>query len=240
MYKVSELISTPVISIYESSYQGIIYNILFDLKAKKCKNICVLDENNSIQKSLKYSEIYQISNECIFIKNESQIEPDCNSDIEDKKYINPLNVKIFDLSGKFIGKCIDIELDSKFNIVSIFSSSGKIIKSVEIFNWSKSAIIIHDKVQSLSKFKPTTKILPTTTHNNKVLILEQQSTTSQQIENKEKIITDFKFLIGRKLKKDIVSINGEIIAKNGNTITKDIVNKASFYGKLVELTRHSI
>ena len=62
---------------------------------------------------------------------------------------------------------------------------------------------------------------------------------NEQTPPSNKIITDFRFLIGRYLSQDIVAFNGELIAKKDAVITKDIVNKASSYGKLVEIARYS-
>ena len=93
----------------------------------------------------------------------------------------------------------------------------------------------------IAKFRPNFRLEKSITQSDssKVTILTNtKQETSQDIQN-NKIITDFRFLIGRILNKDILALNGEIIAKNGNVINKDIVNKASYYGKLVEIARYS-
>ena len=61
------------------------------------------------------------------------------------------------------------------------------------------------------------------------------------IENKQqsRIITDYRFLINRKITKDILALNGEMIAKQNSKVTKEIINKASLYGKLMEIARYS-
>ena len=62
---------------------------------------------------------------------------------------------------------------------------------------------------------------------------------TQNSNTNNKIITDFRFLIGRILSQDIIAINGELIAKKDAIVTKEIVNKASHFGKLVEIARYS-
>ena len=73
MNKISEIISTPVISLYEGEYIGIIYNIIFDYKQKKCNYACVLDEKTNIPQIIKFKDIYKIGSQCVFIKNKSYL-----------------------------------------------------------------------------------------------------------------------------------------------------------------------
>lgn len=242
MFKISNIISMPVISIYEGEFQGIIYNIMFDFKNKKCKYLCILNEEEGIQKVLKLSDIYLVGDECIFIKNNSVLELEC---IYNMDMINstPLNSKCYNMNGKMIGTSIDILLDKKFNLQSIILNNGESINSNQIVNMSNSIILSNQSPINISKFKPKQKTYIDNIAENKVVLLSPTKKTNiiQEKTNntQNKIITDFGFLIGRKLNKDITAINGEIIAKNGNTITKEIVHKASFYGKLAEITRYS-
>ena len=54
MYNISQIISLPVISIYESCNVGIITEVLFDNATKKAIALCIVDENEiSIKKSIK-------------------------------------------------------------------------------------------------------------------------------------------------------------------------------------------
>ena len=73
MYKISDIISTPVISLYEGEHIGIIYNIMFDYRQKKCNFACILNENDNIPRLIKFKDIFKIGNDCIFIKNTSFI-----------------------------------------------------------------------------------------------------------------------------------------------------------------------
>ncbi|MGN0961376.1 MAG: PRC-barrel domain-containing protein [Christensenellales bacterium] len=245
MFKVSDIISTPVISLYESEFQGIIYNIMFDVKLKKCKYLCVLNEEDGIQRMLKIKDIYQVGSECIFIRNESALELECNYESEIGNYNNPLNLKVYNMNGKFLGTSSDIILDDKFNIQSIVLNNGEVINNENIFNLGRTIILVDNINVSIAKFRPKQKTIPNKSTENKVIILSdlreetKKSTASKDNNSINKIITDFRFLVGRILNKDIIAINGEMIAKNGSTITKDIVNKASFYGKLVEVARYS-
>lgn len=247
MNKISDIISTPVISLYESEFLGIIYNIMFDYRQKKCKYACILNEKENIQHLIKFSDIYKMGKECIFIKNKSQIELEQNCDKELEECSNPINLKAYNLEGEFLGTSNDILIDENFNINKIILNNGTTIESKKIFNIGNSAILINDKEINIAKFKPKQKIITPKDIDSKVMILSDfiekeqkpQKAPIKENTNNNKIITDFRFLVGRILSKDIVALNGEMIAKNGAIITKDIVNKASFYGKLVEIARYS-
>lgn len=242
MHKISNIISMPIISIYESQYCGIVYNVLIDYKYKKIKYISILNENDNIPRIIAIDNLYKIGNDCIFIKNQENLSLQINYEEELKKYYNPINLIAYDFSGKYLGVVNDATFNSK-NRIDEFIINNKSYKINEILNVGNSAIIVNNNKIDLKKFKPKEKVIkPTINLNEKVIAL------SPIINNKEssfdeskgnKIITDFRFLTGRKLNKDVIAINGEIIAKSGSCITKEIINKASFYGKLVEIARYS-
>lgn len=241
MIKLSEIISSPVISLYESEFQGIVYNAVFDAKQKKCKYLCILKEEEGIQRLLQSNDIFLVGDECLFIKNNSMLELQYNFDSNISTYFNPLNLPVYNMDGKMLGTSTDVIVDEKLNIIAIELNNGESIPAQYICNLGKNIILTNEKRVNISRFKP--KTINTTQkikHDHKVVILSPTPKQDQQNNHgTEKIVTDFKFLIGRSLIKDILANNGEIIAKNGTLLTKDIINKASLYGKLVEITRYS-
>lgn len=241
MYKISNIISMPIISIFESEYYGIVYNVMIDCKYKKIKYICILNENDNIPRIISIDNIYKIGSDCIFIKNKECVSLQVSYEKELENYSNPINLIAYDFEGKYLGIVNDAVCNNK-NKIEEFIINNKGYKIEEIFNVGGSAILVNNKKVDIKKFKPKQTIkMPVI--NEKIITLS--SSTAIKKENVQedttvnKIITDFRFLTGRKLSKDVVAINGEVIAKNGSTITKDIINKASFYGKLVEIARYS-
>ncbi|MBE5758289.1 MAG: hypothetical protein E7345_05165 [Clostridiales bacterium] len=239
MNKISDIISMPIISMYEGEYLGIAYNLLFDLKNKKCKYIEILNDTDNLPKIIKYSDIYKIGKECIFIKNTECVELKSNLDYELENLASPINISTYNLDGEKVGTSLDVVLNNQ-TIEEIILNNTKVVKNNEIVNIGKNIILINKNSINLSKFKPKTKINKQPKTDTPVMILSNTTPSiNKDTENYTKIITDYRFLIGRILQKDIFAINGEIIAKNGSIITKDIVNKASSYGKLIEVTRYS-
>ena len=249
MNKVSDIISTPVISLFEGEYIGIIYNIMFDYKQKKCNYACILDENENIPHIIRFKDIYKLGSSCIYIKNKSVLSLETNCEKEIENNLNPLNLKVYDLDCNYLGTSHDITLDDNNYIHQILLNNGKTIGRDEIFNIGKSTIIVGKSKISIQKLKPISKTIKIQKTDNKVIILSDflkqengQNININQTQNNNannKIITDFRFLIGRILSQDIIAINGELIAKKDAIVTKEIVNKASHFGKLVEIARYS-
>lgn len=236
MYKISDIISTPVISLYEGEHIGIIYNIMFDYRQKKCSFACILNENDNIPRLIKFKDIFKIGNDCIFIKNLTCLDLETNCEKEMEENTNPINLKVYNLSCEYVGTSHDIIVDDNFRISQIVLNNGKIIERNDILNIGKSTIIIGNDV-SIQKFKPVVKSIKIQNTPKKVMILSDFIKNEATPQNK--IITDFRFLIGRILSQDVIALNGEMIAKKDSIVTKDIVNKASSYGKLVEIARYS-
>lgn len=248
MYKISEIISSPVISLYESEFQGTILNIIFDCKTQKCKFLSIINDEDELEKVININDIYKVGTHCVFIKNTSCIELKSNYDYLSCNYSSLINLPIYNLEGENLGIVQDIELDSKFNLERIYLNNGNKIEYNNLVNLGKSAILISDSTVNISKFRP--KLKPATTTKqcpNKVIILSDQynTTTKSKAQNKSynkqnnKIITDYRFLINRTITQDILSFNGELIAKQNSKVTKEIINKASLYGKLMEIARYS-
>ncbi len=236
MYKISDIISTPVISLYEGEHIGIVYNIMFDYRQKKCSFACILNENDNIPRLIKFKDIFKIGNDCIFIKNLTCLDLETNCEKEMEENTNPINLKVYNLSCEYVGTSHDIIVDDNFRISQIVLNNGKIIERNDILNIGKSTIIIGNDV-SIQKFKPVVKSIKIQNTPKKVMILSDFIKNEATPQNK--IITDFRFLIGRILSQDVIALNGEMIAKKDSIVTKDIVNKASSYGKLVEIARYS-
>lgn len=256
MNKISELISLPVITIYESKQLGLISNILFDYKQKKCKYAVILNDDDNIKNIIKITDIFKIGKECVFLKNKTQIQLETNCLKELESLQNPINLPCYNLDGEYIGTCTDIIINDNFYIEELTLSSGKQIKAEIIFNIGE-ILLINNKKISINQFKPRLTIeknnITKNTNNEQNVIILENISNEEKLDNKidilqtskietqnTKIITDYRFLIGRILNKDIIAFNGEILAKQGSTINKDIVNKASNYGKLVEIARYSV
>ena len=244
MKKISDIISMPLISLYESEFLGVIQNVLFDSALKKCTCAIVLNENENITQAINMSNIHIIGKDCVYIRNKTCLELETNCLHELNKNKTPMNLPTYNLQGEYAGICTDIYIDENYEVIKILLNTGEELNSEKIFNISKNTLIINNQKISKNKFKPKTKFIKFEDMGSKVIILsdsikEKNEQVSIPPAPSHKIITDYRFLVGRILNKDIMAINGEMIAKKDTIVTKDIINKASLYGKLVEISRYS-
>ena len=54
-----------------------------------------------------------------------------------------------------------------------------------------------------------------------------------------RVIADYNFLLGRTLADDLVAYSGETLAKRGERVTTELVERARRHGKLMDLTLSS-
>ena len=237
MKRLSNIISSVVISIYEAREIGIVYNISLDEKTKKCKYMCILNEENDITNVIHFRDIYSIGNDCVYIKNKeiSELESNLDKDIEYCKSL--LNLKVYDILGNYLGLCQDIEIDDNYQAINIITSNDKTIPVKQIINIG-AVIITGSKKIPISKFKPQNNIkIHSNINTDKVAILSTVSNITPT--SNSRVVTDSNFLLGRKITKDITANNGEILAKSGSIINKEIIYKTGLYGKIIELSRYS-
>jgi sporulation protein YlmC with PRC-barrel domain len=239
MYRISNIISLPVINIFDSKYEGIVDNTLFDIKSKKLKYISIYTEDYELTHVVKIHNIFHIGQDCILINNAKDMELKENICGFLDEYINPINLNIYDLDGSQVGKCSDIIIDQKFNIKSIAVSKNTEIPANKIKNIGNSIILTSNSSFNINKFKPNINSIKIDKTSESSIVATPNQVVKTQNTTQQKIITDYTFLIGRTLSQTIQSFNGEIIAKEGSPITKDIIRKASLVGKLLELTRYS-
>ncbi len=237
MNKLSNIISSVVISLYEAKEVGIVYNITLDEKTKKCKYMCILNEDSEITNVIQFKDIYTIGNDCVYIKNQKLSELENNLDRDISLCKSPLNLKVYDIIGNYLGICQDIEIDDNYCATNIITNNNYTIPTSQIINMGN-IIIVGNKKIPISKFKPINDIkIHAIETSEKVAILNTANSTKPKANNK--VITESNFLLGRKVINDIRANNGEIIAKAGSIISKEIIYKTGLYGKIIELSRHS-
>ena len=129
--------------------------------------------------------------------------------METENCFSPINSIVVNINGDFLGYVSDIELGSKYEILNINVGKNTTINLCDVVNVTDSAIItcIGKKKPKISSFKEK-QTIPTTLNNIKVNALN-----SKQIETilPARSITNYNFLINRKVNRDILNFNGEII-----------------------------
>ena len=235
MSKVSNIISSYVVSVYNGQIEGIVNNILFNNK-KQAKYL-VISQNDEQFLVLETKDIYKTGEGAVIVKNSDVLSLMESSELKMKECFSPINSIVVSIDGNYIGHVSDIELDNKYNIKN-FIVDGQVFDLNKVINISESAIIINtlDIKTNLSKFKSKTKIVM----GNERITNQTVSVMSNQTILPNRTMLNYNFLIGRKVSKDILNFNGEIIIKENQTVNSKVLDIARINGKLRELIKVSM
>ena len=235
MSKVSSIISSYVVSVFNGQIEGVVSNILFNEK-KRAKWL-ILSQNDEQFWVLDTSKIYKMGDGAVIIKNSAALNLMESKELEIKNCFSPINSIIVSIEGNFLGYIADIELDEKFNIKNFVSRDGQVFNLGNIVNISDSAMITceNEEKPKLGTSKEKAKIEIPKSNNEVVEILEKTDTILPN-----RTIMNYNFLINRKVSKNIVNFNGEIIIKENQIINSKILDIARINGKIRELTKYSI
>lgn len=235
MSKVSNIISSYVVSVYNGQIEGIVNNILFNNK-KQAKYL-VISQNDEQFLVLETKDIYKTGEGAVIVKNSDVLNLMESSELKMKECFSPINSIVVSIDGNYIGHVSDIELDNKYNIKN-FIVDGQVFDLNKVINISESAIIINtlDIKTNLSKFKSKTKIVM----GNERITNQTVSVMSNQTILPNRTMLNYNFLIGRKVSKDILNFNGEIIIKENQTVNSKVLDIARINGKLRELIKVSM
>lgn len=224
MFRVSEIISLPVINLYTLEMEGTIENALFDGAKKRLECLVVYSEEENTEKILEIKNIYKIGTNCVFIANSTKITLLENVELKLKTLCSPLNAICYDYDGVNLGKVSDICV--KKCGLSIETSGKKYEKSEIVGLGNKVIVLSHKKIRR-NNFRPNNNFKFLATDAQKVSTL-----STKPLQEK----SNYAYLLKQKVKKDIKNDNGELIAKSGSIITYNLINKLKHYGKLKELT----
>ena len=254
MHKITEIISKPVINLYNGNNEGTVKNICFDKGLRKASYLILFNDNDEEESVLSTNKIYNIGSNAITIKNNEGLLPLLF--VNNIEYNNQINNKAYNLEGELLGNVTDIVLSNNYKVESI-EVADKSFSSNSIVSYNDTNIVINSSGVKYSKesFKP--KILSTKPKLDMVKILPKLPEIKQEdfpkiefsdIELKPKqnyiisqnplpqrMITNQNYLLGRKLNKTIYGLNNEIIAKKDCIITEKILNTAKSHNKLIEL-----
>lgn len=238
MWKVSNIISSYVVSVFNGQIEGVVSNILFN--EKRQAKYLIISQNDEQFWVLDTANIFKLGEGAVIIKNSDCLNLMESKELEIKNCFSPINSIVVSIEGNFLGYVTDIELDEKFNITSFSSTGSETINLTEIINLSESVIITCTNAENkpkLSRFKAKTKI------ENLVKKEDEQIVSVLTISDTilpNRTVTNYNFLINRKVSKNIVNFNGEIIIKENQIINSKILDIARINGKIRELTKYSL
>ena len=256
MYKISEVISKPVYTVYEGIKIGTILDFAYDNKYKKIRGFFIFDDESDGESYIEARKIYKFGSDNLLIKNRNKVQiPKL-----DKKSI--LNLSLISIEGDNAGDINDVYFDEKFKATAIETKLGVIIPADTLISIGQDSAIfdINDKKINIARMKPASKIVVEELPNIKVKILEEDKLATVPIVSSKsennfsipkigeakpvakknitlppKVSSNNNSILGKYSKDLLCGLNGEVIVKKGQLITEEIYKKAQKHSKLFEL-----
>lgn len=247
MKKISDFLGRQVINLAAAKEEGIIINGIMDDKLKKIFYYVLVNEEGFEDEEIYLSLPAVLEGkDILYITGSKQI------DQIDQKFIKcPLNARVFNTDGELLGNVKDIEYDERGYTNNIICDNGNILQNDIIIATSTLITVKGNRPIRAQRKKTAPKEVNVEEMMNipeevedLSEITESDSEAFAQAEEKEsaeqppRIISNYNFLLQRKVTKDIYAGSSGIIAE-GTIIDDDTVATAQRYGKLVELTIYS-
>ncbi len=258
MAKISELISQYVVSLYNGKIEGVVENVLFDTTTKKAKYLVVFNYDNDAKFVLPTSKIFSVGNGAVSIRNSSALNLYDSKELELLELSNPINSTCFQTNGDLLGTITDIVVNEKYNIEQLIINQDSEIALNSLASINENVVLVYEQNSKINikNFYDKTRIKPNNSDTRIVNILEIKEANDNviQTENKanstiirpsktqvpNRAIANYNFLINRKVMKNILSHNGDLLIKQNTKINERTINLARLNGKLNELTKFSV
>lgn len=244
--KLGDILSKPVLSLYNGTNEGTVLTACFDKELKKLKSLIIISENKTDFESdeeyvLDAKRIFGLGTNAITIKNNSHLELLSNIDTT-IIFNSPINSEAYYIDGSYVGKITDVELDEKLNITQ-FVIQDNMLPNVQLASYSPGTIIFYNSVRTcnVKKMKPIFAKPRIETEQKvetfaPITKLSQPETINQNI---QKRYPNSSILVGKKATKTILTPNGEVLIKKGQYINAKTITLIASHQKLRELAFHS-
>jgi len=144
MRSVTEILSKPVISLYEGKTEGTIKNVIFSKELKALKWLVLFDDKEMLEQKYLYAkDIFNIGENAVVVKNGECIVPNIIDD--EPLQHNPINCAVYTVNGNVVDTVIDAVLDDKHNTIYLELKNGTQISPEKIVITGQDALILQDE-----------------------------------------------------------------------------------------------
>lgn len=140
----------------------------------------------------------------------------------------------YDTTGKYLGKIYEVELGNTLRPMKISLIDGTEYGRGKIYALKDVALI---RAKTPTAKKRTSTATPNATQPTTTQTANRQPISARWLQNRK--YGDFSFLIGKIADKIITNFQGEVMIKQGEKVTADILRQAKISGKLIELCLHT-
>lgn len=254
MKKSVEIIGLPVISITEGRELGMSKSLLIDAPNGSVAAITIEDEDwYRGVKLLPYSSVIAIGEDAVTITNSENILT--LEDAGDYEAMMDANIKIIGTkaitkSGTIQGKVVEIYIgdNGKIEKCEIEGRDGSLseIVSDQISIFGKQVTVIDSDFEKKTEIiapVETPAVAAPKTEAPKVEVKEAPKTeapkavdAAAQLADKATEERHRRFLLGKTVTKDIVSATGVVLAKTGDVVTEEILQKVKMANMFIDLS----
>ena len=226
--KLSNLIGKQVFCVYDANIVGTIHDVVFDEKYKKILGIYFFDQDEN-EFYIKKQNIFAIS-DFVTIKNTNSISTNIVLD----KPLSPLGKLIVGTNGENFGNITDIEIDDNFSVTNFETNQNKQVLPTQVIFAMKNFVCGENA--HIASFRPKTHKIQNSLQNLTVKIMEIPKIEEQkQRLMPTKITVNSDILLGKRLSKDIIGKNNEMILKQNQVLSAKHILIAKQHDKLNEL-----
>lgn len=217
MYKISELVGKNLLDVNSAEDFGQISDYVYD----KTTGVGAFDTDTG-----RYGA------EKIFsVKDAVSVIATTKTDVGEKL----VGKVAYDTTGKYLGKIYEVEFGNTLKPTKITLIDGTEYGRGKIYA-VKDVALIRARMP-LSKKPVATATKATAQSNATKQKLKQKAVYSRWMQVRK--YGDFSFLIGKVTDKTITNFQGEVMVKNGEKVTADVLRQAKISGKLIELCLHT-
>lgn len=254
MKKSVEIIGLPVISITEGRELGMSKSLLIDAPNGSVAAITIEDEDwYRGVKLLPYSSVIAIGEDAVTITNSENILT--LEDAGDYEAMMDANIKIIGTkaitkSGTIQGKVVEIYIgdNGKIEKCEIEGRDGSLseIVSEQISIFGKQVTVIDSDFEKKTEIiapVETPAVATPKTEATKAEIKEAPKAeapkavdAAAQMADKATEERHRRFLLGKTVTKDIVSATGVVLAKTGDVVTEEILQKVKMANMFIDLS----
>lgn len=232
----SEIISKPIISLNEGKIVGVVSNAIFSNFLTKVLHFEIIPEDENQKEILIDKDgIKHVGEDALILKQNYNFTA-----IFEPYISNPINGLAYSTTGKLLGKIINVEIDNKYNVINILTNTHT-LKIESLVSHSNSLYIFNledKKVRKITNnfnFPKTQREIKV----NSLPLIKETPATVIPTPTPAKTITNSELLLGKRVTRNIQTLNGEIIAKKGYVINSKILLSATKNQKLRELAIYS-
>lgn len=218
--KASELIGSSLLVLSKAEMCGTVSGIVpsNDLKRIETLEILCDDDDDCEKKYVSVKKILAIENGVVTIKYPDSMVMCCVL----PELASPINLPAYNEEGKLLGVITDVEMDG-YQITALIINDARYTLS-EILTRSSSLIVFRNPLKK-TRITKNIKRVP------------NAKKPSEQIVKIDTVVKHlrYQFLLGRTLSGDVTDTAGGIVAKDGSTITEEIIDTAKKCGAIARL-----